>query len=143
MHKRVVLSLLFFLFLLPAGRSLSFENLGQDCTKCHTLSRDEAENLLKPLAPDMKVIQLKTSPLKAMWEIFYESQGRKGIVYVDFSKKYLLSGQLLSIKDRKNLTQESFTALNKIDVSKIPLDDALVMGDPKARIRVIVFTDPD
>jgi len=27
--------------------------------------------------------------------------------------------------------------------SQIPLEDALVMGDQKARIRVILFTDPD
>ena len=45
--------------------------------------------------------------------------------------------------EKKNLTQESLTALNKVDVSQIPLKDSLIMGDEKARIRVIVFTDPD
>ncbi len=33
--------------------------------------------------------------------------------------------------------------MNKVDVTQIPLDDALVMGDPKARFRAIVFDDPD
>jgi thiol:disulfide interchange protein DsbC len=50
---------------------------------------------------------------------------------------------LISIVDKKNLTQERLTELNKVDVSQIPLDDALVMGDQNARIRVIVFSDPD
>ena len=52
-------------------------------------------------------------------------------------------GSMVSIKEKKNLTQERFTELNKIDVSQIPLEDALVMGDPKAKIRIIAFDDPD
>jgi thiol:disulfide interchange protein DsbC len=50
---------------------------------------------------------------------------------------------LISIKERKNLTQERFTELSKVDVSQIPLKDALVLGDQKARIKVISFSDPD
>jgi thiol:disulfide interchange protein DsbC len=69
--------------------------------------------------------------------------GRKGLIYVDLSKKYLILGSMISIKERKNLTQERFTELSKIDVSQTPLDDGLVMGDQKARIRIIAFDDPD
>jgi thiol:disulfide interchange protein DsbC len=65
------------------------------------------------------------------------------VVYVDFSKKYLISGALVDIKTKANLTQERFNEINKTDVSLIPLDDALVMGDIDAKKRVIVFTDPD
>jgi thiol:disulfide interchange protein DsbC len=141
-RKLFVLCLLSFCFL-PVGTSFAFETRGQDCSKCHTLNMDEARDLLKSLAPNINILDIRVSPLKALWEVFYESGGRKGLAYVDFSKKYLFSGQLISIRERKNLTQESFTALNKIDVSQIPLNDALVLGDAKARLRVIVFTDPD
>ncbi|MEZ4484810.1 MAG: DsbC family protein [Syntrophotaleaceae bacterium] len=33
-------------------------------------------------------------------------------------------------------------SLNRVDVSRIPLEDALVVGAPRAKKRVIVFTDP-
>jgi thiol:disulfide interchange protein DsbC len=33
--------------------------------------------------------------------------------------------------------------MNKVDVSKIPLADALLLGKPSARTKVIVFTDPE
>jgi thiol:disulfide interchange protein DsbC len=95
------------------------------------------------MAPDIKVLEVRFSPSKALWEVFSETNGRKMLLYVDVSKKYLFSGSLYSLKDRKNLTQESFNALNKVDVSQIPLKDSLIMGDEKAKIRVIVFTDPD
>jgi len=45
--------------------------------------------------------------------------------------------------EKKNLTQERLEELRKIDVSQIPLNDALVLGDQKARIKVISFSDPD
>jgi thiol:disulfide interchange protein DsbC len=125
------------------GFAYSFEAQGQDCTKCHTLGNEEARDLLKGIFPDIKVVDIRISPVKAFWEVFSESGGRKGLIYVDFSKKYFILGSIISIKERKNLTQERLTELNKIDVSKIPLDDALVMGDPKARIRIIAFDDPD
>jgi thiol:disulfide interchange protein DsbC len=141
-RKLFVLCLLSFCFL-PVGPSFAFETKGQDCSKCHTLNMNEARDLLKSLTPNINILDIRVSPLKALWEVFYESGGRKWLAYVDFSKKYLFSGQLISIRERKNLTQESFTALNKIDVSQIPLKDALVLGDEKAKIRVIVFTDPD
>ena len=143
MLKRLLFALSFMLCLLPAGFSYSFETKGQDCAKCHTLGNDEARELLKGVIPDIKIIQIRVSPLKALWEIFSESRGKKGLIYVDFSKKYLVMGSLISIKERKNITQETFNELNKIDVSEIPLDDALVLGSPEAKIRIISFSDPD
>jgi thiol:disulfide interchange protein DsbC len=142
LNKGIVLCLLTFC-LLSAGTSSAFETKGQDCTTCHTLTTAEATDLIKGIAPDIKILEIRLSPAKPLWEVFAESRNRKMLLYVDLSKRYLFSGSLFSLKDRRNLTQESFTVLNKVDVSKIPLNDALVMGDPKARLRVLVFTDPD
>jgi thiol:disulfide interchange protein DsbC len=133
----------FVLSLFCASLSFGFETKGQDCSKCHTLTPQEAGDILKTLYPGVKILQVEMSPMKASWEVFIESGGRKGLVYLDFSKKYVMAGSLISVKERRNLTQERMAELNKVDVSKIPLEDAVVMGDPKARIRVVVFTDPD
>ncbi len=143
MLKRLLFVFPFILFLLTAGLSYSFETKGQDCAKCHTLGNDEARELLKGVIPDIKIIQIKISPLKAFWEVFSESRGKKALVYVDFSKKYLVLGSLVSIKEKRNMTQEEFNELNRIDLSQIPLTDALVMGSPEAKIRIIAFSDPD
>ena len=142
MNTLIVFCLLTFCFW-SAGASFAFETKGQDCTTCHTLTTAEATDLIKGIAPDIKILEIRLSPAKPLWEVFAESRNRKMLLYVDLSKRYLFSGSLYSLKDKRNLTQESFTALNKVDVSKIPVNDALVMGDPKARLRVIVFTDPD
>ena len=116
---------------------------GHDCTQCHKITNDEAVAVLKDIAPDIKILGIRPIPLKGLWEIAAEGKGQKVVLYVDFSKKYLISGNLVDIKTKASLTQERFNEINKTDVSLIPLDDALVMGDKDAKNRVIVFTDPD
>ena len=143
MLLRLFANCLLLLCLLPTAYSYGFEARGQECSKCHTLNKEEAKDLLKNIIPDVVILEVRLSPVKAVWEVDLESRGRKGIVYVDFLKKHFFSGALTSIGEKKNLTQERFIELNKVDLSQIPLDDALVMGDQKASIRVIVFTDPD
>jgi thiol:disulfide interchange protein DsbC len=125
------------------GYSYGFEAKGQECSRCHTLHKDEARDLLKSVIPDVVILDVRLSPMKGVWEVDFESRGRKEIVYVDFLKRHFFYGALISIPEKKNLTQERFIELNKVDVSQIPLENALVLGDPRARIRVVVFTDPD
>jgi len=137
----VIILLGFFLF--PAARSLAFEAKGQDCSKCHTLNNEEAMSLLKDMIPNLKILGVQSSPVKGFYEVYLESGGRKGLIYVDFLKKHFFSGTLVSISERRNLTQERLTELHRVDVSQIPLEDALIMGDPKAKIRIVAFDDPD
>lgn len=121
----------------------SKEKDASDIVKCDTITKEEATNMLKDSFPEINVLETRLSPVKTLWEVLLENKGQKGIVYIDCSKKYLISGSILDIKSKANLTQERFIEISKVDVSKIPLDDALVMGDKKAKHRIIVFDDPD
>ncbi|OGW43479.1 MAG: hypothetical protein A2Y66_02820 [Nitrospirae bacterium RBG_13_41_22] len=139
---------IFFFFaitflLLPVSYSFGFPTKGQDCSKCHTLKKDEASTLLKNFDQNIKVLNINKSTAKYLWEVSIESNGKKGLVYIDLPKKHLFSGSLIEIKGKKNLTQERLSDINKVNVSRIPLKDALVMGDKNARHKVIVFDDPD
>ncbi len=129
--------------LFPSGHSFGFSAKGQNCEKCHTLKKAEAEALLKGGIPNVKVLAIRTAPTKTMWEVDIEAGGKKGLMYIDFSKKYLFSGSIIDLKQGRNVTQERFSEVNRVDVSKIPLKDALVIGDRNAGKRVIVFDDPD
>jgi thiol:disulfide interchange protein DsbC len=141
--KKVVGLLMAVLVLSPLPRSFGFSGKGQDCSKCHTLSKVEAEALLKAAIPNVRILEIRTAPVKSMWEIDVESNGKRGLVYLDFSKQYLFSGAIIDIRDMKNVTRERFTEINRVNVSDIPLKDALVLGRRNARKKVIVFTDPD
>jgi thiol:disulfide interchange protein DsbC len=99
-----------------------------DCLDCHKLDKKEAEEIIRRFVPNGVVHDIKLAPVKAFWLIEVESGDRRGMVMLDFTKNYL--GQLQPVP-------------KKIDASKVPLKDAVVLGAKNAKKKVIVFTDPD
>jgi thiol:disulfide interchange protein DsbC len=112
----------------------------QKCIDCHSLAKEEAAFLLGEQAD--RVLNVELSEMPAVWAVEVEKSGRKYPVYVDFTKTHLMRGELIRLKDGENLTRKRSAALNRVDVSRISLEDALVIGDPQAPVRAVVFTDP-
>jgi thiol:disulfide interchange protein DsbC len=121
----------------------SIEPSNHNCTNCHQVTNDDIMNLLKEVIPDVKILEIHPAQVKGLWEVIIETKGRKGIAYIDFSKKYVVSGSIFNLKTKTNLTGERLSEINKIDPSQIPLDGALLMGDKNAAKKVIIFTDPE
>ena len=147
----LIIPLLFIAFVVFSGNgtAYAFPKEGQDCTKCHTLNAEQAKEVLKELIPDVKILDVKNGPIKGLWEVSMESGAKKGILYVDYSKKKIIAGNIVDIKTKTNYTQIAFEKINpppppvKIDYSAIPLENSLVMGDKNAKYKIIVFDDPD
>lgn len=88
------------------------------------------------------------SPVRGLWEVAIDNKGQRGLFYVDFSKKYIVGGNvsIIEVNAAIDKTRQRLDELNKdrrINRSLIPLKDALILGDKKAANKVIVFTDPD
>jgi thiol:disulfide interchange protein DsbC len=122
---------------------------GTDCMKCHSITKDEVKGILAKLKnTDAKILNIQLSPVNSLWEVTIENnQKQKGLFYVDFSKKYVLGGQVQIIEVGAGIdkTKEKMMELNKrkISTSNIPLANALVLGDKNADKKIIVFTDPE
>lgn len=118
-----------------------------DCMKCHTLNKEDVQKILtKTNTPDAKILKIQISPVRGLWEVAVDNKGKRGLFYVDFSKRYLIIGQIIEANAAIDKTTERLTELNKdrkVDRSGIPLKNALLLGDKKAANKVIVFTDPD
>jgi len=127
----------------PLSYAHGFSNMGEDCSKCHSLTKDEANQIVKNLDSRLSVIDIKPGPMKALWELTIATGAQKTLFYLDFSKRYLVIGEMLDTKGKKNLTSDRMAEINKVDVSSIPLADAIVMGDKSAPYKVIVFSDPE
>jgi thiol:disulfide interchange protein DsbC len=112
------------------------------CRDCHSLNREEATELLQELP--LEIIDVDFSEVPGLWVVDVQNrQGRRAPVYVDFSKQYIFSGNIMNLATKEDVTGKRMAALNPIDPSVIPLDDALVLGDPDAKYRIIVFDDPE
>lgn len=118
-----------------------------DCAKCHSLNDQDVKVILQRMKkPQAEILNIELSPIKGLWEISVDDKGKRGLFYVDFSKKYLIPGPIIEIKSGSNITLEHFKKLQeskKVDFSRIPLTTPLVMGNRLAPQKVAVFTDPD
>ncbi len=118
----------------------------KDCKECHKINRQDVEDIFKKLnAKHIRILDIRMSPVKGLWEVSMEDKGQRGVIYIDFSKNYAVTGSIISVQTGLNVTQKKAEELEKdrrVDVSKIPLNDALIMGNPKASKKVVMFTDP-
>jgi thiol:disulfide interchange protein DsbC len=142
MLKRFLLTLMLaaVVALAVAGAANAFQGPGcaGECADCHSLSMEDAAKLLKTEQFKAKINDIRPSPVKGLWEVEITQNNKTFIVYMDFSKKYLVEGQFTPIGDLGKPEP-----LRKVDVKGIPLDGAVVMGDPSAEKKVIIFDDPD
>ncbi|TLN17105.1 DsbC family protein, partial [bacterium] len=131
---------------LAAQSSMAFGGCGEGkCTDCHSLSKEQATEALAPLGIAAEVIDVKLAKVPGLWSIavFDKKNNRKLPIYLDYSKKYLIQGEVIEIATKESLTRLSMAELNRVNPGEIPLDDAVVVGKPDAKLRVIVFDDPE
>lgn len=110
------------------------------CRDCHMLSKTDAQQIFQGIQGE--IVSVDFAEVPGLWEIEMKVQEKKVPLYLDFSKSYLISGNVIRLNDKTNLTEERYRELNKVDLSHIPIDDALLLGNPEAPNRIIVFTDP-
>ncbi len=90
-----------------------------------------------PNAP--KIDEVRPSPMPGLWEIRIGNEIR----YTDPTGSYLIEGELVDLKARKNLTEERVAQLNRVDFAALPFKDALVWKSGTGKRRIAVFADPN
>ena len=114
-----------------------------DCRKCHSLTKPEATELVHQINPEVEVLGINNSPVGGLWELTVSVKGRKGLAYIDFAKKHIMTGSIIEVKSKENVTDRRLYDITKIEQASIPLKDAIAIGNPDAKMRVIVFSDPE
>lgn len=97
------------------------------------------KNLAEKIPAFAKIDEVTKTPMNGLYEV------RVGfdIFYTDEQGNYLLQGNLMDVRGRRNLTEERIGKLSEVDFDKLPLADAfrIVRGDGKRRLAV--FEDPN
>lgn len=121
------------------------------CSDCHSLDLKEAARILEKGVD--RVLKVEFSEVPGLWVIDVEKDRQRFPVFLDFSKKYLVAGNVIRLADGQNLTQQRIAGTaapaaspppppKKVDPARIPVDDALLLGKASAKKKVVVFTDP-
>jgi len=110
-----------------------------ECKDCHTLESKEVAGMLK--VPESSILSLSFSDVPGLWEVEVSQQGKTFPIYIDFSKEFLIQGKVFRLKAPDEAKQEGAPKI--VDVAKIPVDDALLLGKADAERKIIVFDDPE
>lgn len=146
--KKNILTMLFAILIATPISALAFgeESCGGEkgcgegkCTQCHSMTREEAETLLKAKKLGISIADVKASEeVKGLWEVNFIKDGKAGKVHIDFGKKYLVQGSFTKLEDLGKKPE-----LKKVDLKKINFKKAVLMGSKKAKKKVVVFDDVD
>ena len=126
---------------LPAHAFKTSGSSETNCSDCHTMEIRETEAILKDLVNEVHGVGFSEIPGFYIVDATGKN-GKRGLLYLDFSKKYVIAGNFVSIAEKLNISQREMARLRRVDPTTIPLTDSLVIGDPGASKKLILFTDP-
>ncbi len=87
-----------------------------------------------------KIDEVTKSPIPGLFEI---RVGGTEIFYTDAEGNYLIQGNLIDTKAKRNLTEERVAKLTEIDFDTLPLKDAFTIVRGNGKRKVAVFEDPN
>lgn len=121
--------------------AMSGEGCGGDCASCHSITLQEAGTLLKGIG---KVTAVNPAPVRGLFEVTVEQQGRTGLAYLDYGKKHIISGQVYDIASRQPVEGGAAPKRQeRLDPATLTSDHSLLLGNPNGKKKLYVFTDPE
>src|SRR5450830_1320117 len=98
------------------------------------------KNLLERVPQMGKIDEVSKSPMPGLYEIRVNDTD---IFYTDAEGNFLLQGNLIDTKLRRNLTEERVDKLTAIHFNSLPLKDAFTIVRGNGKRKLAVFEDPN
>lgn len=140
MKFRILVGILMAIFFLMAC-----DKIGSFSLNCP--SKDKFQQVLSSLQPGIVIENIQKSPIDGLCEVTIQvSPEQKGIFYVDSKGQYIITGRILDLEKKKDLTEERLEALNRRflslqELSELEKKVAFTYGNSSNYVYFI--TDPD
>lgn len=102
--------------------------------------KEEINKTLQEHVPAWPQVQeVKKTPIDGLYEV---RLGETDIMYSNASGSYIIMGDMLDIKNMRNLTQERVGELTAISFDKLSLQDSITIKRGDGSRKIAVFEDP-
>jgi len=98
------------------------------------------KNLSERLPQLPRIDEITKSPMNGLYEVRLDETE---IYYTDAEGNFLIQGNLIDTRSRKNLTEERIDKLLAVSFDSLPLKDAFTMVRGNGRRKIAVFEDPN
>ncbi len=90
--------------------------------------------------PQMQNIdEISSTPMKGLYEVRLGTD----VFYTDAGGNYLIQGELIDTKARRNLTEDRINKLTTVSFDALPLQDAFTIVRGNGKRKMAVFEDPN
>ena len=98
------------------------------------------KNLAERLPQLPRIDEISKAPMPGLYEIRVNEHD---IFYTDAEGNYLIQGNLIDVRQRRNLTEERIEQLTAIEFKDLPLKDAFTVVRGNGKRKLAVFADPN
>ncbi len=98
------------------------------------------KNLGERLPQLQKIDEVSKTPMAGLYEVRVNGTD---ILYTDAEGNFLVQGQLIDTRQKRNLTEERVEKLTAIDFNALPLKDAFTIVRGSGKRKMAVFEDPN
>ena len=86
-----------------------------------------------------KIDEVRATPLGGLYEVRVGTD----LFYTDAKGNFLIQGELIDTKARRNLTEDRINKLTAVDFNALPLQDAFATVRGNGKRKLVVFADPN
>ncbi|WP_313069745.1 DsbC family protein [Melaminivora sp.] len=110
-------------------------------TATGALAQDAAirKTLAERIPQLSQIDEVRSTPMKGLYEVRIGTD----LFYTDATGNYLIQGELIDTRARRNLTEDRITKLTAVDFKALPLQDAFTLVRGKGERKLAVFEDPN
>lgn len=98
------------------------------------------KNLAERLPTLAKIEEISKTPMNGLYEIRVNGND---IFYTDGEGNFLIQGNLIDTKAKRNLTEERIEKINAIDFDALPFKDAFTIVRGNGKRKLAIFEDPN
>jgi thiol:disulfide interchange protein DsbC len=98
------------------------------------------KNLAERVPQLQKIDEISKTPLANLYEV--RVNGTE-IFYTDAEANFLIQGQIIDTRQRRNLTEERIDKLTAVSFDSLPLKDAFTVVRGNGKRKLVVFEDPN
>ncbi|MET0540329.1 MAG: DsbC family protein [Variovorax sp.] len=120
--------------------TLAFGSVLAASMQAHAGEAEIRKNLAARIPQFAKIDEITKSPMPGLFEV--RINGFE-IFYTDADGNYLLQGNLIDVKARRNLTEERVEKLSEVAFDKLPVNDAFKIVRGNGKRKLAVFEDPN
>jgi thiol:disulfide interchange protein DsbC len=105
---------------------------------------DEAaiRRMLESKLGGAKIEGVQPAPVPGLYEVRFRTADGMRVVYVDATGNYVIQGNILDLRNERDLTEERLRKLNAIKFESLPLDLAVKVQRGNGKRVLAMFSDP-